>query len=117
MGYEKRNSSYPQFTDHCFTGEYPIEPIDANNKDFVNDQLSSMSSKYDLKDMQKFINATTLKFLSIEGLYKSMGYEKRNPSYPQFTDHCFTGEYPIKPVDANNKDFLDNQLSFMSSKS
>ena len=76
-----------------------------------------LASKYDLKDMQKFINATTLKFLSIEGLYKSMGYEKRNPSYPQFTDHCFTGEYPIKPVDANNKDFLDNQLTFMSSKS
>ena len=76
-----------------------------------------LASKYDLKGMQKFINATTLKFLSIEGLYKSMGYEKRNPSYPQFTDHCFTGEYPIKPVDANNKDFLDNQLSFMSSKS
>ena len=66
--------------------------------------------------MRKFINATTLQFLSISGLYSSMGYEKRNSSYPQFTDHCFTGEYPVKPIDANNKDFVDKQLSLMSSK-
>ena len=46
-----------------------------------------------------------------------MGYEKRNNAYPQFTDHCFTGDYPVKPVDAENKSFLSNQLSFMSSKS
>ena len=46
MGYEKRNSSYPQFTDHCFTGQYPVKPIDTNDKDFVNDQPSLMSSKY-----------------------------------------------------------------------
>ena len=66
--------------------------------------------------MRKLINAKTLAFLSIKGLYKSMGYEKRNSSYPQFTDHCFTGDYPIKPIDADNEDF-ENQLSFMSSKS
>ena len=46
-----------------------------------------------------------------------MGHESRNPSYPQFTDHCFTGDYPIKPLDANDKNFIDNQLSFITSKS
>jgi len=66
--------------------------------------------------MRKFINATTLKFLSIEGLYKSMGYEKRNSSYPQFTDHCFTGEYPINPKDIDGKKNSNNELSLMSSK-
>ena len=81
------------------------------------DKNELLASKYDLEGMRKFINATTLQFLSIEGLYKSMGYEKRNSSYPQFTDHCFTGEYPVKPVDANNKNFIGKQLSFMSSKS
>ena len=45
-----------------------------------------------------------------------MGYEKRNSSYPQFTDHCFTGEYPVKPIDARDKSFVDEQISFMSSK-
>ena len=46
-----------------------------------------------------------------------MGHEKRNSSYPQFTDHCFTGEYPVKPIDVNDKNFEEDQLSFMSSKS
>ena len=75
-----------------------------------------LASKFDLEEMRKFINATTLKFLTIEGLYRSMGYEKRNSTYPQFTDHCFTGDYPIEPLDANNKDLIQNGLSFLSSK-
>ncbi len=75
-----------------------------------------LASKFDLESMRKFINVTTLQFLSIEGLYASMGYEKRNPSYPQFTDHCFTGEYPIKPIDANDKNYEDEEISLMSSK-
>ena len=64
-----------------------------------------LASKNNIEEMRKIINAKTLKFLSIEGLYKSMGYEKRNSSYPQFTDHCFTGDYPIKPLDSNDKDY------------
>ena len=76
-----------------------------------------LASKLSIEEMRKFINATTLKFLSIEGLYKSMGYEKRNSSYPQFTDHCFTGEYPVEPVDAKSKDLINDQISLMSSKS
>ena len=76
-----------------------------------------LASKNNIEEMRKIVNAKTLKFLSIEGLYKSMGYEKRNSSYPQFTDHCFTGDYPIKPIDSNDKDFMDSQLSFMKSKS
>jgi len=84
--------------------------IDTPNKDEL------LASKLDLKGMQKFINAKTLQFLSIEGLYKSMGYETRNSSYPQFADHCFTGDYPVKPIDVNDKNFEQDQLSFMSSK-
>ena len=80
------------------------------------DKNELLASKFDIEGMRKFFNATTLQFLSIEGLYKSMGYEKRNSSYPQFTDHCFTGEYPVKPIDAENKDFVNDQPSVMSSK-
>ncbi len=76
-----------------------------------------LASKYNVEEMRKIVNAKTLDFLSIEGLYKSMGYDKRNSSYPQFTDHFFTGDYPIKPVDSNDKDFMDSQISFMKSKS
>ena len=85
--------------------------IDTPDKDEL------LASKLDLKGMQIFTKAKTLQFLSIEGLYKSMRHEKRNSSYPQFTDHCFTGEYPVKPIDVNDKNFEENQLSFMSAKS
>ena len=75
-----------------------------------------LAAKNNIEEMRKIVNATTLKFLSIEGLYKSMGCEKRNISYPQFTDHCFTGDYPIEPVDANNKDIINDKISFMKTK-
>ena len=81
------------------------------------DQKELLASKYDLEGMRKFIKATSLQFLSIEGLYKSMGYNKRNNLYPQFTDHCFTGDYPVKPIDADNKNIDEKKLTFMSSKS
>jgi amidophosphoribosyltransferase len=77
-------------------------------------QKELLASKFDLEGMRKFINATSLNFLSIEGLYKSMGFEKRNSSYPQFTDHCFTGEYPIKPIDAENQNLKYEKVSFIS---
>ncbi len=64
----------------------------------------------------KYINAKSLKFLSIEGLYKAMGFEKRNNTYPQLTDHYFTGEYPVKPID-NLGDNKITQLSLLSNVS
>ncbi|RZO49022.1 MAG: amidophosphoribosyltransferase [Candidatus Pelagibacterales bacterium] len=80
------------------------------------DQNELLASKLDIEGMRKFISATTLQFLSVEGLYKSMGCEKRNSSYPQFTDHCFTGEYPVEPVDAKEKYFSNDQPSLISKK-
>ena len=101
---------------HLRIASPPIKYPDYYGVDTPN-QNELLASKLDLEGMRKFINATTLEFLSLEGLYKSMGYEKRNSSYPQFTDHCFTGEYPVEPVDANSKDFMDKKISLMSSKS
>ena len=36
--------------------------------------------------------------------------------YPQFSDHYFTGEYPVKPTD-NLQGLKIKQLSLLSSKS
>ncbi len=80
------------------------------------DKKELLAANNNIEEMKKIINVKTLKFLSIEGLYKSMGYQNRNSYYPQFTDHCFTGDYPIKPLDAN-ENVLKKQLSYMSSKS
>ncbi|MFL2883569.1 MAG: amidophosphoribosyltransferase [Pelagibacteraceae bacterium] len=67
-------------------------------------------------EMCNYINAKSLKFLSLEGLYKALGCEKRNKEYPQFSDHYFTGDYPIKPSDLLGKGKV-TQLSLLSNKS
>ena len=66
--------------------------------------------------MCEYINASSLKFLSLNGLYKAMGYEKRNNTYPQLTDHYFTGDYPVKIIDELGKDKI-TQLSLLSNAS
>ena len=64
----------------------------------------------------EYIGAKSLKFLSINGLYKALGFEKRNKSYPQLTDHYFTGDYPVELVDELGDNKI-TQLSLLSSVS
>ncbi|MFM1814696.1 MAG: hypothetical protein RLZ98_1391, partial [Pseudomonadota bacterium] len=45
--------------------------------------------------------ASSLAFLSVDGLYRAMGYERRDPNAPDFSDHCFTGDYPTTLTDEN----------------
>ena len=68
------------------------------------------------KEMCDYIKAKSLKFLSLKGLYKAIGYEKRNDTYPQLSDHFFTGEYPVKPHDQLGEGKI-KQLSLLSGKS
>jgi len=65
------------------------------------------------EEIREYIGAKSLKFLSVEGMYKAMGFEKRNEIYPQLTDHYFTGDYPIKPIDELGDDKI-TQLSLLS---
>tara|TARA_B100000963_G_scaffold219403_2_gene191296 strand:- start:4626 stop:6077 length:1452 start_codon:yes stop_codon:yes gene_type:complete len=67
-------------------------------------------------EMCKYINAKSLKFLSLEGLYKGLINERRTSAYPQFSDHYFTGDYPVKPQDKING-LKVKQLSLLSGKS
>ena len=69
-----------------------------------------------LDEMCKYIKAQSLKFLSINGLYKALTGSLRNSNYPQFSDHYFTGDYPIKPYD-NLHGYKVRQLSLLSGKS
>ena len=75
-----------------------------------------LAANKNLKEMCKHINANSLKFLSIEGLYKAICGEKRNRIYPQLTDHYFTGEYPVELVDQTQDEKIA-QLSLLSGKS
>jgi amidophosphoribosyltransferase len=58
----------------------------------------------------EYIGAKSLKFLSLNGLYKAIGFDNRNETYPQLTDHYFTGDYPVKPID----ELGDNKITQLS---
>jgi amidophosphoribosyltransferase len=58
-----------------------------------------LAATHDLEGMRRYIGADSLAFLSVEGLYRALGEERRNPDQPQFTDHCFTGDYPTPLTD------------------
>ena len=64
----------------------------------------------------EYIGAKSLKFLSLNGLYKAIGFDNRNRTYPQLTDHYFTGDYPVKPIDELGDNKI-TQLSLLSTAS
>ncbi|MDX2277546.1 MAG: amidophosphoribosyltransferase [Hyphomonadaceae bacterium] len=76
------------------------------------DQL--MAAHMSMEEMTKALGVDSLGFLSVPGLYWAMGHE-RNDAHPQFTDHCFTGEYPTPLVDhASDRAAKDLQLSLLA---
>ena len=58
-------------------------------------QAELLAANKNLEEMCDHIGAKSLKFLSLNGLYKAIGFENRNETYPQLTDHYFTGDYPV----------------------
>jgi amidophosphoribosyltransferase len=68
----------------------------------------------DVAAMARWLNADSLGFLSVDGVYAAMGMT-RDPRNPQFSDHCFTGDYPTRLVDQTDaRGAKDFQLSFLS---
>ncbi|WP_440936599.1 amidophosphoribosyltransferase [Candidatus Pelagibacter sp.] len=63
-----------------------------------------------------YIGAKSLKFLSVNGMYRAIGFNQRNETYPELTDHYFTGDYPVKPIDELG-DSKITQLSLLNTAS
>ena len=76
-----------------------------------------LAATHDLEGMRQFIGADSLAFLSVDGIYRAMGYEKRDPARPQFTDHCFTGDYPTPLTDQSATEHTPRQLSLLAEAS
>ncbi|MDA9652058.1 amidophosphoribosyltransferase [Pelagibacteraceae bacterium] len=74
-----------------------------------------LASKSTIKEMRDSIGATSLFFLSLDGTYKAMGQDKRDNANPQFTDHCFTGEYPTQLLD-HEQGTTSKQYSLLTEK-
>ncbi len=75
-----------------------------------------LAANKSVDEIKEFIKAKSLKFLTLGGLYRGMGFEKRNDAYPQLTDHHFTGDYPVKIIDELGEDKV-TQLSLLSTGS
>ncbi|MGH1351441.1 MAG: amidophosphoribosyltransferase [Methyloligellaceae bacterium] len=93
----------------------PIKHPDFYGIDTPNKQ-KLLAANHDLEEMCKLIGASSLAFLSVDGIYKAMGYEGRDNSNPQFTDHCFTGDYPTRLRDQEDSS-QQKQLSLLAEAS
>jgi amidophosphoribosyltransferase len=60
-----------------------------------------LAARMSVEEMRAFMGADSLAFLSVDGLYRAMGLDGRDDVSPQFTDHCFTGDYPTDLTDQN----------------
>jgi amidophosphoribosyltransferase len=76
-----------------------------------------LAANHDIEGMRKFIGADSLAFLSVDGIYRAMGAERRDPLRPQFTDHCFTGDYPTPLTDRTAHETSPRQLSLLAEAS
>ncbi len=63
------------------------------------EEKALLAATHTLEEMKAFIGVTSLAFLSVDGIYQAVGNSNRNAAVPQFTDHCFTGDYPTHLTD------------------
>jgi amidophosphoribosyltransferase len=91
----------PPTTHSCFYG------VDTPNREEL------LAHSMDVEEMRQYIQADSLAFVSIDGLYRAVGESARNNVRPQFCDACFTGDYPIDLTDLSGGT-KDAQLSLLA---
>ncbi|WP_231746271.1 amidophosphoribosyltransferase [Sphingobium baderi] len=74
-----------------------------------------LAHRLDIKGMQDFIQADSLSFVSIDGLYKALGEAKRADIRPQYCDACFTGDYPTTLTDQDDA-VVQNQFEMLAER-
>ena len=72
-----------------------------------------LAAQMNVEEMRDYINADSLAFISIDGLYRALG-DSRDPASPQRCDACFTGDYPTTLTDVSAKDA--GSLSLVASR-
>ncbi|GAA0563966.1 amidophosphoribosyltransferase [Rhizomicrobium electricum] len=70
-----------------------------------------LAHEMNIEEMAKFIGVDSLAFISMDGLYRAVGEERRDPKAPKFCDACFSGDYPIRMTDEEIA--KEGQLSFL----
>ena len=81
------------------------------------DRGGLLAATHTIEEMREIIGADSLAFLSIDGMYRAMGYPGRDPLNPKFADHCFTGDYPTSLTDQAQVEAQPRQLSLLAEAS
>ena len=91
--------SSPPTTHSCFYG------IDTPERGKL------LAARHDVAEMAQLINADSLAFISLEGLYGALGQAGGRGERRAYCDACFTGDYPIGLSDITNE--AERQLSLL----
>jgi len=76
-----------------------------------------LAARMTVEEMAKYINADSLAFISVDGMYRALGEQGRVPGRPSHCDACFTGEYPTPLTDHDEVDqfaLLDERVPALS---
>lgn len=74
-----------------------------------------LAAKFDLGGMTDYIQADSLAFVSIDGLYRALGEASRTSVRPKYCDACFTGDYPTPLTDQDETSSVD-QLAMLAER-
>lgn len=83
--------SSPPTTNSCFYG------IDTPERSEL------LAAGRDLGEMARYIGVDSLCFISLGGLYQAVGEPVRGAERRRYCDACFTGDYPIRLTDFQEK--------------
>ncbi|HEY0113038.1 MAG TPA: amidophosphoribosyltransferase [Allosphingosinicella sp.] len=74
-----------------------------------------LAAQMNVPQMNDYIKADSLAFISIEGLYRALGEDLRDEAQPQYCDACFTGAYPTRLTDQEDQEAPD-QLALLAER-
>ncbi|MGH6614045.1 amidophosphoribosyltransferase [Sphingomonas sp.] len=66
-----------------------------------------LAANMNIAEMNTYIQADSLAFVSIDGLYKALGEANRSDTRPSHCDACFTGDYPTMLTDHDDVASVD----------
>ena len=58
-----------------------------------------LAAQMNVAEMNAYIKADSLAFLSMDGLYRALGEDGREAADPRYCDACFSGDYPTRLTD------------------
>ncbi|MEM6534257.1 MAG: amidophosphoribosyltransferase [Pseudomonadota bacterium] len=97
---------------HFRSASPPITHQDFYGIDMANSS-ELLAANHSIEEMTAYLQVESLGYLSVEGLYRAIGIE-RDAAFPQFADHCFTGNYPTRLVDHDKDESgKERQLSLL----